>query len=43
MRRRKFMVLIGSALLTSLETAAAIEVSTSRRIVLRNCAALEAG
>jgi CRP-like cAMP-binding protein len=31
-----------SRTLTSLETAAAIEVSTSRRIVLRNCAALRA-
>ena len=31
-----------SRTLTSLETAAAIEVSTSRRIVLRNCATLRA-
>ena len=31
-----------SRTLTALETAAAIEVSTSRRIVLRNCAALRA-
>ena len=31
-----------SRTLTSLETAAAIEVSTARRIVLRNCAALRA-
>ena len=31
-----------SRTLTSLETAAAIEVSTSRRIVLRNCTALRA-
>jgi CRP/FNR family nitrogen fixation transcriptional regulator len=31
-----------SRTLTSLETAAAIEVSTSRRIVLRNCAKLRA-
>jgi CRP/FNR family nitrogen fixation transcriptional regulator len=31
-----------SRTLTALETAAAIEVLTSRRIVLRNCAALRA-